>query len=311
MLMSSRACRGRGFSILGLMGILALLLLARPTSAIAQAEECGGWMVSCASVQVHADGDRLFFYVPNATPPAELPADGMDAAGERLRVYANIEGMTCDPATGRGCVDITESWLDAAEPVRGSPTAGEAPATVVDPGNGSCEDEAEWMDPARGMSEEEGRRCSRPVAAFFILALPASAFLFAADGDEPEVVLPIGSDPELPGGGADDGSSSSDGSGSGGDGSSGGTGSGGSDGGSSSSGGGGSDGGDNGGGDTGGGNTGGDTSGGLPVGPGGGGDPDMGEVPEPISTTLFGIGLLGYAGARLRQRRSGGEGEDA
>jgi hypothetical protein len=31
----------------------------------------------------------------------------------------------------------------------------------------------------------------------------------------------------------------------------------------------------------------------------------MGEVPEPISTTLFGIGLLGYAGARLRQRAGG------
>jgi hypothetical protein len=31
----------------------------------------------------------------------------------------------------------------------------------------------------------------------------------------------------------------------------------------------------------------------------------MSEVPEPISTTLFGLGLAGYAGARLRKRRDG------
>jgi hypothetical protein len=172
------------------------------------------------------------------------------------------------------------------------------------------------MDPARGLNEEDGRRCGRPVAAYFMLALPAAAFLFAADGDEPDVVLPIGSDPELPGGGgADDGSSGSDDSGSG-DGGSGGTGTGGSDDGSSSGGSGGSGGGDTGGGDAGGGDTGGntgggDTGGGLP-GPGGGGGPGpgMGEVPEPISTTLFGIGLLGYAGARLRQRKMGEEREE-
>ncbi len=29
----------------------------------------------------------------------------------------------------------------------------------------------------------------------------------------------------------------------------------------------------------------------------------MTEVPEPVSTTLVGLGLLGYAGARARRRR--------
>lgn len=323
MLMSSKICRGRGFSLFGVTSVMALSLLATSAPASAQAEECGGWMASCASVQVQADGDQLFFYVPNATLPAELPPEARISAGERLRVLAHADGMTCDPATRTGCVDITESWLDAAEVVRSGSAAAGATAAAADPGNRSCEDEAEWMDPARGLGEEDGRRCGRPAAAFFILALPAAGFLFGADGDDPDVVLPIGGDPELPGGsGADDGSSSSDGGGS-----SGGAGSGGSDDGSSSGGSGGSGGGgtagggNTGGGNTGGGNTGGsntgggdtgggDTGGGLPPGPGTGGTPPMGEVPEPISTTLVGIGLLGYAGARLRQRRMDGVAEE-
>ncbi|MFQ5679800.1 MAG: PEP-CTERM sorting domain-containing protein [Gemmatimonadota bacterium] len=37
----------------------------------------------------------------------------------------------------------------------------------------------------------------------------------------------------------------------------------------------------------------------------------MTQVPEPVSTTLFGLGLLGYAGARLRRRRAEEAEDDA
>lgn len=36
-----------------------------------------------------------------------------------------------------------------------------------------------------------------------------------------------------------------------------------------------------------------------------------GEVPEPVSTTLFGIGLLGWAGSEIRKRRKAGAGDES
>lgn len=308
--------RVRDFSVAALPVVLALLA-SRPAPLAGQADECGGWMVSCASVQVDAEEERLFFYVPNAVPTSGS-GEAVPAAGERLRVYKDADGMTCDPGTGNGCVDITEPWLEAVDSERGDLAAGAVTPGVVDPGNWSCEDEAEGLNRARGLSEDERERCDRPVAAYFIVALPAAAFLFGADGNDPEVVLPAGGDPQLPGGdGADEASSGSDGGGSdaGGTGT-GGTGTGGTGtSGTGTSGTGTGDTGTGGGGSAGGSSGGGETGGEWPPGgglPGGGANstPNMGEVPEPISTTLFGIGLLGYAGARLRRRRMGTELED-
>jgi len=314
----ARTCSARGLSPVVLTGALFVLLLGRPDPASAQERDCTGWTVSCASVQVHADGDRLLFYVPNAVRPTESPREASGVSTDRLRVFRNSDGMTCDPASGEGCVDVTDAWVASRDGTDAAPMGSTAATAAVDPGNRSCDGDGRQLDPARGLDPDEGRRCSQPIAGWFILALPASAFLFGADGGEPDTVLPVADDPGVFGG--DDGTGS-DGGNAGGD-SGGGDGSGGDDGaGGSGSGGGDGSGGDEGSG-SGSGSGGGDTGSGgggfgdLPPGggtgglPSGGGDPGMGEVPEPISTTLFGIGLLGYASARLRKRGGGESSEE-
>lgn len=271
--------------------------------AVAQEAPCGGWTASCAAVEVRAEGDRLILFSPNATAP---DASAETSPSDRVRVLADRPGSTCDARTGGGCEDVTSTWRTAAS------------TGAADPGRTECNEDDVWMARARGL-ERDDERCRRgPVAAYFLVGLPVGLYLLGPDDHQPLIDGGPGlEDPGagLPGSGDDGGSAGDD---------AGGSSTGGDDG---SSGGG--TGGNSSGGDTGGGSSGGDTGGngqgvGTTPGGGGGGDgsdgsdplggglglptaerPPMSEVPEPISTTLFGLGLAGYAGAQLRKRRAG------
>lgn len=346
---------------------LVILLSLGGAPAEAQQSDCiGGWAQSCASVEVSAAGDQLLFYVPNAVAPAAGRATTEDAArralarGRAVRVYRSAPGDVCDPATGRGCVDVTKAWLEA-----------DARAEEDDE-----EEEDGCVDGERRVSEVEGdsvvvtakdrdAECAGYLpnlatvgAVTFALTIPITTPLWLDPGRDPITVGSAREDGE-DGSEGDDGENSqnqNDGSGqnqddgSGGDGGDSGTSGDGGDGtsgddaegnsGDSTSGGGdgdsgnsdGSDGSDdsgtensgtenssegNGGGD---GNDGEGNDGNGNDGNGNGGDgdggegetpwpgssevqPPMTEVPEPVSTTLVGLGLLGYAGARARRRR--------
>ncbi len=337
----------------GLLLIPLLLLAFAPRSITAQDARCSGWSAACSSVQVWAEGDRLVVYVPNAVEP-ETPT-GPDVRDRRLRVLSSADGLVCDPATGTGCLDVSDRWTSSGDPA-GAADAGaeardpdeereteiEAPTLVSgaataddDPGNLDCKGDGAWMAPARGLDKKDRRRCGRPVAGYFIVALPAALFVFGGDGDDPTVVGPEPPGPESPGDGPGNGGETGGQGGStapppgGGEPGSGGGSVPGDGGGTPPGGGGTPPGGGTGPGDGGGTPPGGTTPGGTPPGSGGtspggnspgaggtppGGDqfrpiggngsnPPMSGVPEPISTTLFGIGLAGYAGARLRRRR--------
>lgn len=278
-------------------------LLSWGGPAAAQDATCRGWTSSCAAVEVHAEGDRLILFSPNATLPEPVPeTGGATVPSERVRVLAERPGEACDATSGAGCEDLTGVWGSAD-------ASGEAAS--ADPGNLSCRDDDVWMARARGLEDGEDRCRRAPLAAYFLVALPVGLYVLGPDGEAPLVDRPF---PGEPGAGLPDpGDGSSDGTSSGGD-ATGGSSGGDATGGNSGNGGSGGTGGDATGGDTGSGATGGT--------PGGGGDdpsdpwdgdlglppekprPPMSEVPEPISTTLFGLGLAGYAGARIRQRRA-------
>ena len=296
-------------------------LLAIVVSASAQ-QDCRGWTMTCASVELRAEGDHLILFVPNG---------GVDADG--------AEAMEVDEASEGEAENVTV----VPQPVDAAPFDVPAGTTFMgsadDPGNISCDEDESHYRGSRGLDEDDERRCGQPVGALFLLAVPASiAFLAPGDGGDPTVERP------LPQSGApdegDDDQAAGDGTGIGGDGVGAGSddggdgvGAGSDDGGSDGTGGGdgtnsaGTSGGSGG---SGGGATGGSGSGGSGgagggdgydddgtgndggTGPGGefgpyhptAGDlPPISQVPEPVSTTLFSLGLAGYAGARLRRRR--------
>ena len=309
------------------LAVTGLLSWAGP--AAAQDTSCRGWTASCAAVEIRAEGDRLILFSPNVAPPeggtdiasdARLPSD-------RVRVLADRPGAACEAETGAGCEDVTSVW--AATPAEG--------VTADDPGNHSCRRDDVWMARARGMEEGENRCRRGPVGAFFLVALPVGLYVLGPDGQAPLIEHPLPGNPGAglpdsgdPGSGGDSSGGDSTGGGTGGDSSGGGTGgdstggntggdsTGGNTGGDSTGGntGGDSTGGNTGGGNTGGGNTGGGNTGGDDGSTGGSDEwdgelglppatrPPMSEVPEPISTTLFGLGLAGYAGAQLKKRRA-------
>jgi hypothetical protein len=277
-------------------------------------------------VEVDVLDDQLLIFVPNATG-LEDSRDGttLGAASTlaghltddgRLKVYRDAPGMVCDAATGTGCVEITDEWLVGMDQDSMAALA----AVDADPGVISCE-QGRYADGARGLTPEERDICDRgpPIAALFVLAFPVTMALLAPDGGDTETVS--GFPPEDEG---DPGTTGGDGDGGGGgtgdDGGGGGTGddgggggTGGDDGGTGGddgSGDDGDDGGDDGGWPPPGGDDGGDDGEWPPPGgddgewppPGGDDGPPLTEVPEPVSTTLGGLGLAGYAGSRLRKR---------
>ncbi|MFV1987491.1 MAG: PEP-CTERM sorting domain-containing protein [Gemmatimonadota bacterium] len=299
------------------VGILALTAFARP--ALGQ-EECRGWARSCASVDVRVEGEQLIFYSPNMIIETDEPSETEDGS----------ERVTVLPVDSDGAPFATP-LATAAAPATGA---------MDDPGNISCDEDESYLEGGRGIDESDKRRCGRPVGALVLLALPASLFLLAPDGTDEVTVegppnQPVSTPGDSPvddgtGDGAGDGTGGNDGDNSAGNGdsSAGNSGNNGNNGGNNNSGntGGnsGTTGGDSGGnsGTTGGnsGTTGG-SSGHNPDGddwgpyhpgatPGGAALPPISQVPEPISTTLFGIGLVGYASARLRRRRAGLSDED-
>ena len=296
-------------------------LLSWAGPAAGQDTSCRGWTASCAAVEVRAEGDRLILFSPNAAPHDAGSSTGEDtgAPSDRVRVLADRPGATCDAATGSGCEDYTAVWT--ATP------AGDAAASS-DPGNLSCRRDEVWMARARGIERSQNRCRRAPVAAFFLVALPVGLYVFGPDGQTPLIESPLPGDPGAglpdPGEGSTGGANGGDGTGGDSAGGTGGDSAGGSGGDSTGGSGGDSTGGSGGdstggtGGDSGGGTPGGDSTGGNPGDPPGGSDPwdgelglppedprpPMSEVPEPISTTLFGLGLAGYAGARLKKRRA-------
>jgi hypothetical protein len=281
---------------------LGVSLLAFPVfavSAFAQ-HDCRGWTRTCASVDVRAEGDNLILFVPNA---------GIDDQGEGAA--AEAENVTVVPQP-----------LDA-EPFDIPPgTSVSTTPTSDDPGNISCDDDESHYQGSRGLDEDEERRCGQPVGALFLLAVPATVAIFApGNGDDPTVEGPLPQSGNPDTGGEGDGAN--DGVGDGGDREAGdeygSDDSGGSDTPGSDSGGGsgvnsaGQGSGGNGGGSGTGAGTGGSgqndgTDGGTgadygPFHPDAGDLPPISQVPEPVSTTLFTLGLAGYAGAQLRRRR--------
>lgn len=292
-----------------LVSLAALSVFA--LSATAQ-QDCRGWTVTCASVELRSEGDQLILFVPNGGADTGTNDDATDddAAADEVADNVTVLPQPVDAAP----FDVPPGTTYAT--------------TADDPGNISCDDDESHYRGSRGLDDDDERRCDQPVGALFLLAVPASvAFLAPGDGGDPTVERPL---PQsgAPGAGDDDSGSGGDGAGgdgSGGDGS-GGDGSGGD--GSGGDGSGGDDSGDDAGGNGGGsgvnsagtsGGSGGSGSGGSGSGGGSGtgggtGDlPPISQVPEPVSTTLFSLGLAGYAGARLRRRRldAASEGDEA
>lgn len=289
--------------------LLALAIFVVPGFA---QDDCRGWMTSCASVEVRAEGDRLILFAPNLS--LEEGDEAVGDASEPLDGEAQLSS-----------VDAPPSGMEFATP-------------VDDHADPECKKyEYETNDPESYDGGEERDDCVRPIGAIFMLALPTTVYLLSqGDGGDPVVTGPPGSPVAGPqpdddsgddtGTGSDDGGTA-DGAGGDDGGSTAGDSGGNSGDGGGSTGGNSAGGGDAGGGSTGGGSTGGgDTGGGSGSNPAddGGDDGDFGpyhptaedlppisQVPEPISTTLFGIGLAGYAGARLRKRRGEIVEEDA
>jgi hypothetical protein len=262
------------------LGLLALVAFAAPANG---QEDCRGWARSCASVDVRVEGDRLIFYTPNmVVHTAESAEDGSE------RVTVLPAGVSDDPY-------VTTPGTAAA-------------GASAPPPNRRCDDD----EPPLAVEDDEDDDCGPPVGALVLLALPASLFLLPGDSDGGTVQGP----PNEPGAGpgnppsgdggdgdaADDGSTSGNNNDSGNSGDTGGNS--GTTGGNS-----GSNPGSNGGGNNGGSS---DDGSGDDWGPyhpeattpGGADLPPISQVPEPISTTLFGIGLAGYAAARRRRQRT-------
>jgi uncharacterized membrane protein YgcG len=264
------------------LGLLALVAYAAP--AIGQ-EDCRGWARSCASVDVRVEGDRLIFYTPNMVVHT---AESAEDASERVTVLP--AGVSDDPY-------VT------------TPGTAAAGASVAPP-NRRCDDD----EPPLAVEDDEDDDCGPPVGALVLLALPASLFLLPGDSDDGTVQGPPNESGAGPGnppsddGAGGDGDAADDGSNSGNNNDSGNSGD---TGGNSGATGGksGSNPGSNGGGSNGGSS---DDGSGDDWGPyhpeattpGGADLPPISQVPEPISTTLFGIGLVGYAAARRRRQRT-------
>ena len=233
-----------------------------------------------------------------------LPAHGDVIAQEACRGWA----ATCASVAVRSEGD--ELVLFAPN-LASSDSSETAESARVDPEAEPCDRDDARMEEAPAPDENDRERCRRaPVGAFFIVALPASLFVFAPDGQGPTVESPaLPQEPvTTPGDGGGDGDDG--GAGVGGEGvTDGGSGDGGAAGGGTGGAGGGATGGGTtgggvpGGGVTGGGTTGGGATGGPSWHPGAGDLPPLSQVPEPFSTTLFGIGLAGLAGNRIRRRR--------
>lgn len=264
---------------------LVLGLVALPLAAAAPAlaqDECRGWAMSCASVDVRSDGERLVLFAPNL-----VSADAAVAPEGEPREVPSGPSITLSPVA------------DAD----------------VDPGTLSCDGDGAYMAKARGLDEDDRKRCRRaPVGAFFLVALPASLFVFGPDGETPVVDSPsLPGEPANSPEEADDGEEDDGGAGTG-------------DSGGEIDGDAGGDDGDGAGvGNTQGGDAGGDSTGGGNPGGGPGDDgwgeddpwhpgaddlPPISQVPEPVSTTLFGLGLASYAATRIRRRRAGAASEE-
>jgi hypothetical protein len=102
-----------------LTGGSAWLLVVGAGSAVASESACqGGWNESCASVEVDVVGEKLSIFVPNATGleasrDRAMPTASTDAASAArptadVQVLLSASGMTCQPESGIGCVDVTE-----------------------------------------------------------------------------------------------------------------------------------------------------------------------------------------------------------
>lgn len=254
-----------------ILGLVALPLTAAP--ALAQ-DECRGWAMSCASVDVRSDGNRLVLFAPNLVSSQAAVAP---------------EGEPREVPSGPS---ITLSPVADAD---------------VDPGTLSCDGDGAYMAKARGLDEDDRKRCRRaPVGAFFLVALPASLFVFGPDGETPVVDSPsLPGEPANSPEEADDGEEDDGGAGTG---DSGGEIDGDADGDDGDAGG---DDGD----DAATGNTRsgpGDDGWGEddPWHPGADDLPPISQVPEPVSTTLFGLGLASYAATRIRRRRAGAASEE-
>ncbi|MGH7539607.1 MAG: hypothetical protein ACRELC_01270, partial [Gemmatimonadota bacterium] len=192
------------------LGIAAVGLAAEASVALAQEAPCSGWSKSCASVEVHAIGDQLVLFVPNLTAEATDAGEAGEIRDrERLRVYADQAGMTCDPATGAGCLEIDPAVAGSATPPQGGEAAKDPDCEKVDEAvaDGAIADGA--IAPSEGVEREERRCRERPVAAYFLFGLPAALYVLGPDGEDPQVVSPVSS----PGDGGDDGSSGNSGSG--------------------------------------------------------------------------------------------------
>lgn len=298
--------------------VMICVLFLTPATGLGQDRRCaGGWSASCASVEVGVAGDDLLFYVPNA---ALTDSSELDRAGVQL--FSDLPGAVCDPTTGSGCAPVA-SDESGSDPGR------------FDPG-GSDDQECVTYEEyqrqlAAGTEVSDRRVCRRapPPAVLFMMAIPTTFALLAPDEGGTTVALPPADEPapppEEPEGeptGDDDGSGDDDGAdeGDGGGGEPGGGGGtpppdtgppGDGDPGDSDPGDGDSGDGDPGDGDPGDGDPGDGDPGDADPGDGDPGGtppprpppPPVSQVPEPVSTTLFGIGLIGYAGVRLRDRR--------
>ena len=304
---------------------LAAALVALPLAAapsLAQ-EDCRGWMTSCASVEVRADDDRLLLFTPN------------------LSVEEDAEEGQAEEAEGSDRLTVLPQELGSTPFETG--TAGSYASADDHPGQRKCTKYETVGDPKSGEERDDCARPVAALfmlalpTTLYMLSPTDDGPVVTGPVSEP-VAGPQGGDDDDSdsgtgsgdggtadaGAGSDDGSSGGSGADSGGattgetsgegGGSSGGNSAGDSSGGSSggsAGGSGGSTGGSTGGGNnpagggsagSGGNNTGGEGDAG-PYHPTAGDMPPISQVPEPISTTLFGLGLAGYAGARLRRRR--------
>ncbi len=296
------------------LGLLALVAFATP--ALGQ-DDCRGWARSCASVDVRVEGDRLIFFTPNiVVEPAEsaetedgservtlLPAGVSDDPYATMTVASGVGASGAVAPPDRRCEeeqDDEEDDEDDCGPPVGALVLLALPASlfILSPGDS---DDATVQAPLNEPVSGPGN--------------PPAGDGVGGDGDAGggETGGNDGGDSGDAGGdtaGADSGGAADDGSNSGNNNNSGNTG-----------GNSGATGGNSG---TSGGNSGSNPGSGSASGDGGSGDdgsgddwgpyhpeaappgaadlPPISQVPEPISTTLFGIGLAGYAAARRRRR---------